>query len=117
MTTPNIATFQVLDHGEDGSQYFPGCGVANTDFKHVVTGAGDTGADALEDALEQMASGEPEAHPTDAQVAEMRTHLSNPDRSAFDSLDHSECSDDHDGDDWHHYVSIRYTLTSEVSDV
>lgn len=113
----NVAAFQVLDHGEDGSQYFPGCGVAFTDFEHVATGVGDTASEALADALEQMARGEPEARPTDAQVAEMREHLADPDKSAHASLDHSECGEDHEGDDWHHYVSIRYTLSAEVRHV
>jgi hypothetical protein len=103
----NVADFEVLDHGEDGSQYFPGCGTVGPSFTWF-TGIGDTGADALDDALELMAQND--ARPSKLQEAQMRSHLSNPDKSAFDSLDHSECNEDHSGDDWNHYVSIRYNV-------
>jgi hypothetical protein len=103
-----ITSFEVIDHGEDGSSYFPGCGVAFIRFAHVATGVGDTGAEALEDALEQMAMG---GHPLTAeQEAEAHTYLSEPDRSAWGQLDHSECDSDHNDDDWNHYVSIRYNV-------
>jgi hypothetical protein len=104
----NVLTFQVLDHGEDGSQYFPGCGTSG--FDNVVTGVGDTGEEALADALESMAQNGALVYPE--QESTMREFLRDPTRSAFDSLDHSECGEDHEGDDWHHYVSIRYTLVS-----
>lgn len=108
----NVADFQVLDHGEDGSQYFPGCGTAHTNFAHVATGVGDTGTEALDDALDSMAQAD--HRPSAIQVHTMRESLSEPDKSAFASLDHSECNDDHDGDDWNHYVSIRYNVKAEV---
>jgi hypothetical protein len=110
----NIAEFEILDHGEDGSQYFPGCGVAFSKFENVATGVGDTGAEALEDALEMLAQRDPSARPSKLQEDEMRRSLDNPDKSAFDSLDHSECGENHDGDDWQHYVSIRYNLRGEA---
>lgn len=106
----NVVDFEVLDHGEDGSQYFPGCGVYGSKFDHVATGVGDTGAEAFADALEQMASSDPEARMSKLQEHWARQSLSNPDKSAFESLDHSECGKDHDGDDWAHRVSIRYTV-------
>lgn len=109
MDKHNVSEFQVLDHGEDGSQYFPGCGTSFTHFSDVATGVGDTGAEALEDALEQMAMCN--AHLSPEQEAEARTYLNNPDRSASAELDHSECDEDHSGDnDWHHYVSVRYNV-------
>ncbi len=46
---------QVVDHGIDGSQYFPGCGTAFTEYNGVATGCGDTFAEAIDDALESMA--------------------------------------------------------------
>jgi hypothetical protein len=52
-----ITDFQVVDHGIDDAQYFPGCGVAFTDFDYIATGNGDTFAEAIEDALESMAQG------------------------------------------------------------
>lgn len=116
MTRPadgNIAEFEVIDHGEDGSQYFPGCGVAFTKFEHVATGVGDTAEEALDDALESMAQND--ARPSKSQEGDMRANLIfPPDKSAFDSLDHSECGQEHTGDDWHHYVSIRYNVRGEA---
>ena len=53
-----ITGFEVIDHGIDGSQYFQGCGVAYTDFDHVVTGCGQNAREAWEDALEQLACDE-----------------------------------------------------------
>lgn len=111
---PNVDTFQLLDHGEDGSQYFPGCGTAFTEYAECVTGIGDTAREALEDALESAAQND--ARFSAAQEAEMLSGLSNPDKSAFESLDHSECDEDHSNDDWHHYVSIRYSLVNGYHD-
>lgn len=115
MTRGNVSRFQVIDHGEDGSQYFPGCGVALTSFDYVSTGVGDTAEEALSDALEQMAMGEPEARPSEAQEAEMRSDwLNKPsDKSAHDSLDAHDCED---GCDWHHYVSIRYCVLGRLGE-
>ena len=49
-----VTDFEVVDHGIDGAQYFQGCGVSFTAFEHVVTGCGDTFADAVDDALESI---------------------------------------------------------------
>jgi hypothetical protein len=106
-----LATFQLLDLGEDGSQYFPGDTAVFSQFDHAQVGQGDTAKEALADALESLAQSDIEV--TDAQEAEMLASLDNPDKSAMDSLDHSECGEDHSGDDWNHYVSIRYTLLPE----
>lgn len=102
-----IAAFQVIDHGADGAQYFQGCGVSFTRFDHVVTGVGDTGADALDDALEQMAS-DGYGIPSGAQLEEMRAALSMPSKSAHDSLDPHDCEDT-ECSQWAHRVSVRYT--------
>lgn len=99
----NVAEFEVLDHGEDGSQYFPGCGVALSKFAHVATGVGDTGAEAFDDALEQMATGEPEARMSKLQEAQAREYLRDPNKSASDGLDV----------DWSHYVSVRYNVRED----
>lgn len=108
----SVVDFEVLDHGEDGSQYFPGCSAMFSKYQHCVTGVGDTAAEALEDAAVQMAMND--HHLSDAQYWWAKVaYLSDPEKSAFESLDHSECDDDHSGDDWNHYVSIRYTLRGE----
>jgi hypothetical protein len=54
--TRQVTDFELIDHGIDGSQYFPGCGTSFTDFAHVATGCGDNPAEALDDLLEQVAS-------------------------------------------------------------
>lgn len=102
-----VTEFRVRDHGEDGSQYFPGCGTSFTDFTECGTGMGDTGDEALEDALEQMAMNDHEI--TDEQEKDMKLEL-NPGswKSAHDSLDPHDCEKDEC--DWHHYVSILYNL-------
>lgn len=109
----NVLRFQVVDHGEDGSQYFPGCGIIGTDYEDVATGVGDTATEALDDALDSMAQND--VRPSKLQEFEMRNHwLTQPsDKSAFASLDHSKCGEDHETDDWQHYVSIRYTARKE----
>jgi len=54
-TAKPIGEFELIDHGMEHSQYFQGCGIAFTRFAYVVTGIGDTPADAIDDCLEQIA--------------------------------------------------------------
>lgn len=49
-----ITDYEIIDHGLQHSQYFPGCGVAFTRFSHVVTGIGETAFEAALDAIEQI---------------------------------------------------------------
>ena len=42
-----ITEFEIVSHGIDGEQYFPGCGVACTSFDDVATGIGDTEQEAF----------------------------------------------------------------------
>lgn len=51
-----ITDYEIIDHGLQHSQYFPGCGVALTRFSHVVTGIGETAFEAALDAIEQIHS-------------------------------------------------------------
>lgn len=46
--------FEIINHGADHEQYFPGCGTAFSDYDHVVTGAGMDAKEAYEDAIEQV---------------------------------------------------------------
>uniref|UniRef100_A0A6M3LHN1 Uncharacterized protein n=1 Tax=viral metagenome TaxID=1070528 RepID=A0A6M3LHN1_9ZZZZ len=50
-----ITECELVNHGIEHSQYFQGCGVAFTRFTHIVTGIGDTPAEAIDDCLEQIA--------------------------------------------------------------
>ena len=45
--------YEVIIHGVDSPDYFPGQGTSYTPFANVVTGIGDTDQDALIDALDQ----------------------------------------------------------------
>jgi hypothetical protein len=51
-----IGEWDVEDHGVDGAQYFPGASTVFTRYDEVETGIGETFNDALEDALEQLAT-------------------------------------------------------------
>ena len=50
-----VAAFEFSDLGVEHNQYFQGCGVAFTEFETVATGIGDNPAEAIDDALEQLA--------------------------------------------------------------
>lgn len=54
-TQREIAEIEVLDHGIDWPDYFQGAGVTFTEFDDIATGCGDTPAEAIQDALEQIA--------------------------------------------------------------
>ena len=47
--------FQLIDHGINHSQYFPGCGIAFTDYDQCRTGIGNDPREALDDCLDQIA--------------------------------------------------------------
>jgi hypothetical protein len=47
--------YKIVSHGMDGEQYFPGASTVFTGFDHVVTGTGDTEAEAYNDAVDQLA--------------------------------------------------------------
>lgn len=48
--------FRIVDHGPDHAQYFPGHGISLTEFKECATGCGSTAKEALDDAIEQLAT-------------------------------------------------------------
>lgn len=101
--TPRVH-FEIIDHGCDGEQYFPGCGVAFTSFTDVATGIGDSAREAAEDAADSMAQSmsseelDEVAESLDAAIADLS------DAPSFDA-------DDPDiSPEWHHYVSIRWRV-------
>ena len=53
-----ITDYKITDHGVEHSQYFQGAGVAFTKWEECFTGIGNSPAEALEDALEQVAQGD-----------------------------------------------------------
>ena len=99
---PTVDTYEIVDHGQDGESYFPGCGVAFTSFDTVFTGIGDTPGEALDDALEQAAIGG-DCDFTREQSEAIAADWLNDKEWADKPLD----TDAEGNDEWHHYVSIR----------
>lgn len=109
--------YEIIDHGVDHARYFQGCGVAFTEFKHVVTGAGETPLDAIDDALEQIAMSHAGAAIDLIDAIETDDYYSAckaSDLSVYRHLvRHGEIEDGDDCPDeceLHHYISIRYNL-------
>lgn len=109
-----VQAAEVRDYGEDGAQYFAGLSTYGTPWTRAMLGVGDTAREALEDALEQMATADATVSPTMA--AQLLGNLSEPDKSAHDSLDAHDCEKE-DGacGEWQHYIAIFYNLKSKES--
>lgn len=92
--------FEIVDHGCDGDQYFPGCGVSFTRFDACVTGIGTSAREAAQDAWSWFDA------PT---TKDDETTMS----AAIDALSAAPSFDPEDpeiSDEWHHYVSIRWRV-------
>jgi hypothetical protein len=98
-----MLTYQILDHGCDGEQFFPGCGVAFTKYEACVTGIGDSAREAGEDALEQFHTSLDREKVTAEEAARLEEEIC--DLSGKPSFDPAEVNDE-----WHHYVSIRWKV-------
>ena len=97
-----VSAYELIDHGIDASQYFQGCGTAFTRFSRVVTGCGDNPAEAIEDALEQIACGE-DSVDVDALEAQILAD------EGWREFPTSPSVTDN-SDELYYYVSIRYNL-------
>jgi hypothetical protein len=118
-TTPEhcIASYEIVDHGIEHSQYFQGCGTSYTDFDECVTGCGDNALEAFDDALEQIAC----SHSVDLSAIERgpeykTANTKKAQRFTVEAMfrrngdlkrgqDMSEIDSEH-----YYYVSIRYCL-------
>ena len=121
-TVRSITSYQLLDHGIDGAQYFPGCGVYGTDYDYVVTGNGDTPIEAINDALESMAQSE-ECYDVDLDAFERQmladesltrwpgtpSAIENA-RRMNGQMSDEEWEQESDECDVYYYVSIRYCV-------
>jgi hypothetical protein len=94
-TKTQIAEYEIDTHGISYPDYFQGAGVSFTRFEEIATGCGETERDALNDALEQIATCGVEI------PSEMESDLER--ANSTDLASHSE-----DGPYW--YVSVRYNL-------
>jgi len=81
--------FEIIDHGVEHSQYFPGCD--SDTFDYVITGIGENFEEAFEDCLEQMANFGFDVSPLEAEVGEQLA-------SAYAK-----------GVDFYYHVSIRFS--------
>lgn len=87
-TERTVRAFELEDHGTDHAQYFPGAGIALTDFEDIGTGVGNTPAEALEDALEVLSmSGW--IIPEDVET-ELRSELGGPEHAERDYVSELE---------------------------
>jgi hypothetical protein len=91
-----IVHFEIIDHGCDGEQYFPGCGVSFTKYTDVITGIGDSAYEAGADAYNML-----DSLPSDADTSALE--------SALNDLSETEDAIS-DNPEFHHYVSIRWRV-------
>jgi hypothetical protein len=96
MTQQKIEAFEVIDHGVEHEQYFAGCGTAFTEFNHVATGIGTSCAEAIDDALESLATSGWDTDDMEERIREEYGRI--PKRRTVLKKHGDEC--------WH-YVSIR----------
>ena len=103
-----VSDFELVDHGIDHSQYFQGCGVSFTSFANVVTGAGYNPAEAIDDALEQMAMNGVDVEGMEKRILKDAGRRTMPKRPVVGSKYGDEC---------YYYVSIRYNLEGATVEV
>ena len=108
-----IAGYEVQDHGVDHAQYFQGCGVAFTEFDEVATGCGDNFAEALDEAIGDLAELGYETEGLDELIAEEFGYKEAPTSPGSHDDCHDDCTHETDDDCPEHescelsyYVSI-----------
>lgn len=126
-----ITTYRIVDHGIEHAQYFRGHGTAFTPYDYCVTGCGDSFAEALGDALEQMAQGD-ECDGVDFEAFETLMQIENTEYlkdakspewvtepSASDTVNQSAVENGEDPDEaqadseLYYYVSIDYNVEQD----
>lgn len=97
--------YDIVDHGIEHEQYFQGCGTAHTKYEHCFTGCGEDAREALEDALEQMASSGFDL----GQYLDVNQILADEDIDHDTTVAMLACNGEHeDFSNHHYYVSIRF---------
>ena len=96
------AKYQIINHGMDHEQYFPGCGCACTPYDRCVTGCGESAAEAYQDALDCVYTDE-------GSKADSLDLPNKPRGLGITSRPVVPAS----AEDFHYYVSILYTITTE----
>lgn len=101
-----IKEYEISDLGIDHAQYFPGFGVYGTSYDAAFTGIGETLADALDDAMAQLAMSDVDVSKIEEESdALFGFSRADSERPLHDETD--ECQSGDDGCEHHHYVGIR----------
>ena len=109
-----ITEFELVDHGVNHESYFPGCATAYTSFACVITGIGDSPAEAIDDCLDLIAQGEVDTDDMEERILRrygwpcLSTHPSR--CSGCESFGCGDAGDACDACESHYYFSIRYNL-------
>jgi hypothetical protein len=102
MSRKTITEYDIITHGVDWPDYFPGCGLAFTNYDDVATGIGNSEREAAEDALDQLAQANWDTDSNPGLAAEVNA-LSDDDEIIDEII-----AEDNDGEDQPYvYVSIR----------
>lgn len=109
MTQQAIAAFELVDHGIEHESYFQGCGVAFTEYETCATGMGDNPAEAIDDALEQLACMGWETEGMGARILEQEL----PGNRVLPTKPHVLAKH---GDEAHYYLSIRVRAAHDHPD-
>jgi hypothetical protein len=96
-----VRDYDIVDHGVENEQYFQGCGIAFTKFDECFTGIGDNFAEAISDALEQVAMS------TDYDTEDLETRILEDNPLLGGTLDGHKSDVPEDADECHYYTSIR----------
>ena len=94
-----LIDFEIINHGPNHAQYFPGYGTAFTDFDFVVTGVGTNAKAAYKDAVQQLYMSEIDSNSIDKRIPKRPRGI-----RQRDCLKASEMADDYSEYWW--YVSI-----------
>ena len=92
-----IQAFEVINHGVEHEQYFPGCGLSHTPYEAIATGCGDSFAEAVADALAGLAQQGWETEGMEKRICAALGRRKLPSKRTVRLRD----------EDCHHYVSIR----------
>lgn len=98
-----VLEYEIVDHGVEHEQYFQGCGTYGTRYDEVFTGVGNTKAEAIEQALEDIAMADifmPE--PMEKEI--------------ILGLDRTETGFGDTDEEHHYYASIRVKLSGSDGD-
>jgi hypothetical protein len=111
MSQRKIAEFQVYDLGIEHSQYFQGFGVAFTPYSECCYGIGDNPAEALDDALEQVAQMGFDADKLAERIKQVEGEpRTTPSVAEFAESDRGDDEESAEGgyDECHYHIGIRW---------